>query len=699
VALDFSGDSARLTLTIVAGCGPLGKAVVTRLQSLLDLLPTGAGSAIRCAESDPEKLAVVLRSIRADLTLVRTVEAIEHQGWQVEGRESGHVGVQHVIIGAFPAVAALQGQIDTVCRNNPGDPVRLVLHCDSPRRALQEWPLPELPWACQLVVPQLASGLMISEDDLASCVAGTLLLSLLPTLAPSLRPLRGTVSAFGFSGYSGLVGDSLRRLGEHVALAILDTQLAAKPVSDGTAPEPPALKEFLERWSPATLGLRLFDPRLVEELRPEPIPARPLWAEDGTLAVRLDRSALALELHRGAELGWSEHIRRASRGFDMSRAAVWRQQLAHAAGRIAREIDAEFAAGFRDLLGRLAFGPAWCGRMLETLERRIKVRRSAMTDSSADLEEALSQLDAAIAARPNALVLAIRMALLVVPALVAGSAILAALYPPGRAAIFTGTLIVVGLALGGGAVIRKVLAAHRTVLAARDRALDIALGRQETLLSHNALGYLADLTTLLRKATEQSHKDLEQATVLLGAAHLDLDGALASALAESSALAPVLVRRDEYQATRDLLDVDGGEWVAEACGAALFAGLHDDGLDRTAWRDRLLAWCTERIAADKGCRKPDYGQLWQLRARLRGQGAVTEAIETLWDRSVACTDAPQGAGSEVALFVLPSDLGADGGKTAARASAQTAKVVETTVVPLACCARLRGLDVVRRIAS
>ncbi len=252
-----------------------------------------------------------------------------------------------------------------------------------------------------------------------------------------------------------------------------------------------------------------------------------------------------------------------------------------------------------------------------------------------------------------------------------------------------------GLALGAGAVIRRVLAAHRVVLRARDSALDIVLGHQEALLSQNALAYLADLIGLLRQGVEQCRNDLEQATAHLGAANLELDGALAGALPESPGLAPALVRRDEYQAALDDLRLDGDEWVAEACSAGMFAGLHDGGLDRSGWRDRLVAWCTERIAADKGCHKPDYGRLWQPRALLRGQGALTEAIKLLWDRSVACADAP-AVGSEIALFVLPLDLDAGAGKAAESASAQTAKVVETTVVPLACCARLRGLEVVRR---
>jgi hypothetical protein len=382
----------------------------------------------------------------------------------------------------------------------------------------------------------------------------------------------------------------------------------------------------------------------------------------------------------------------------MTQAALWRQQLQGVAAALSREVSAQVVPGFRTLLGNLPHSPAWCGRLLDSLNSRLDAKRRCMPENSEDLEASLAGLDAAVAARPNGVVLGARHALWLFPALAAGIAILHALYPLQRATVFSGLLIVGGLAAGSIGVLRRLWKAQKVVLAARDRALDIVTSRHEAILSANAVAYLDDVIGTLRQALRRCRDDLDQYMASLGQVSTDLVALVSSDLPDRPPLGPILARPEEFEAMVAALGISVEPWLAEAARPGMFDGLYDPAADRIAWTERLLRWCQDRVLSGEGTTLPSYGDLWRIRRQARGEGAVASAIETLWHRAAPATDATLTAGNESALILVPVELAGEVRANAPTLGYRSEDVVETRTIPMLCCMRRGRLEILKRVA-
>jgi len=685
----------RIALVTVTGWGDYGRNVVTEVRELASLLPSGFEQGLRFADGDPAQPDELCR-LRTQVASREVIDALQQDGWEVEGQDAGRYSVCHLLVGDVADAAGMLAAAEAVQREHPGDTFRFTLRCTNANEVLGAWPLPDTAPAAYLVSPTSQSDLALDEQELVAIAAGAILTSLAPEGREELSTTRGGAGAFGFAGYYGLAGALRRRLAESVARALVESHLAGRPVREASIPEPQGVTAFLERFSPRPLALALFDPRRLGELRPEPIPARAAWAGGETLQVTLDRGAFAAELRRGEELHWSRRIRRLSRTLDMSLATLWRQQLGRAASDLCEELRQRVVSDFRGVLETLPYAPAWAERLLAEIDKRLAVKRSAMGSAGDELEPALAALDAAVAARPNPLVLAARMALWVAPALIAAGGILAALYPDLRAPAFTTGLVAGGLALAAGAVVLRIHRAHRAVMRARNRALAVVLGRQEALLSQNAIAYLADVLATLRQELDQARHDLESHRRALGETALELEKRTAEPLAESRALAPVIARPEEIAEAHAALAIDLGTWLLAWTGSGALAGLHDPSSAPTLFLDRTVAWCEARILAGTALHVPAFGHLWAIRKRQRGSGTVEQALASLWRRAAPCVTAPL-AGDEAAAVLAPADIHAE--LTRAELPCPPDQLHEASTMPLLCCLRHGPLRILGRAAT
>lgn len=674
-------------LTGICGLGERGGKILSILADHLNALPEGLKLAIATATAaNADELVARLAELRERLSHRETVEAIERSGWSVEGREGHRVELDIVVVGTFEDAS---DWVQKVLERQPPayyPPItRLILLCSEVGDALEAAKTWSEHPALELVGPRLASGLTLDDAELPAAAAGMLLARVLPEVRDRLTPGGDRAATFGAAGYYGLVGPSRDRLADRIAQRLIHVHLAGEPVTSGTRKPPAELDHFIGDFSPEEIGLRLFDPRLFDELHMEPIPAKPEWTSDHTLAVRLDRAAVALELAGSSPRRWSHHIRVFSRGFDMSVATIWRQKLERAASALHGEIAATFIPRFRELLGSLVYAPAYMRQLLKELRRRLAERRQAMTEIAGDLEAALARLDAAVAARPNVIALAARMLLWVAPAVVAGTGILFASYPPARARLFSVLLAGAGVLLVAGWVVGAWSRARRRLYAARDRAIDVVFRRQETIVSENAIGYLGDLVVAIAAQADSADTTLAEYCVRLEAGEQELLGRAAAALSENTSFSPVLVTPDEYARLYDSLGIDEEAWLTAAVDAGLLAA---NGAEAAgSWLEELVGWCGSRLTAGIALRRPSYHDLWTIRRELRGESGIAQAISQLWRRAEPLSDV-RIDGTQETVFVVPSEL-----ITEARGSSGTGApygpgdVVEASTLPVLLCVR------------
>jgi hypothetical protein len=382
----------------------------------------------------------------------------------------------------------------------------------------------------------------------------------------------------------------------------------------------------------------------------------------------------------------------------MTLAVAWRRQLQRATVSLERTLRQTVLERFCQILDRQPHAPAWAARLLAAIEERIQERRIAMPESPGDLDRALRALSDTIARRPNPFVFAGRMALWLIPALVAGAAILFSLYPAPRAMLFT-TLLVVGVLVGAALwLLAGVQAAHRRVIKARDEAIDTVIGRQEVILSTNAIDYLADLVGVLSEELGRAHTNLERYTATLGTTEADLAGRLDQDLPDTPPLAPVVTLRAEIERLFTLLAIDEERWLVDALTEERLAGFSDEQLDRQGWLQELLAWSERRIKLGEASGKPSYGDLWRIRREVRGEAMVSSAVEALWRRAAPLSQAAS-SGPESTTLLVPRELASDvrtGGGTSS--PFKESDIVETRTSPFLSCLRRSGLQVFKRIS-
>lgn len=659
-------EAPRVRLTGICGLGERGGEVLgvfaTHLATLPEALRLAVATAAAKGSSD---LEATLTGLEDQLLRRQTVEAIEGLGWRVEGREGIAVELDLVVVGGFQEAQTARSELEASGRRwqRPGIRLRWVCLCDSVAGVLEEalrWPENQ---PLDLVGTQCSSNLRVDPGQLPSVVAAFLMAFLIPDLRARLE-VGSQVASLGAAGYYGPTGLLYQRLGAFVARRLIELHLREEGVRTGRQLLPGELEKFLANFSPEELALRLFDPRLFDELHMRPIPAVPQWTGDGTLLVRLDRAAIALELEGLSPRLWSDHIRRFSRGFDMSLATVWRQKMGRAARVLREEIAGSFLPRFQELLGRLAFSPAWMRRLLAELRQRLQARRPPLPMESGDLKPALESLDKAVAALPNMVALVARTLLWVLPAAVVGTTILFAAYPPPRAWALTTLLLATAAVVTVGGVLGPWMAARGRLYAARDRAVDLVHRRQEAIVSQNALAYLQDLVATLSVSADRAQRCLEDYCARLREAAQKLHEELETPFEEDSFFAPVVARPQELEAFFQRLGIDEELWLKEAVAQGLFA-VTESGLPNSWWL-KLTAWCAERLSSGAtGVGVPSFGDLWMIRSEVRGEPPIGEALQRLWQKAEPLCECEQGS-TERAVFLLPVGLRAAAGVAWAR---------------------------------
>lgn len=690
-------EAPRVHLTGICGLGSRGREVVNLVAAHLGSFPEAMKRATATAIADNiETLGEVLKEMAESLLQRDNVEAIEKLGWRLEGREGIAVELDLVVVGSFEearrAWTALEASQWLLQQRYAR--LRWVALCESVTAALAD----ELRWPesqpLDLIGRWTRSNLSAGDAALPAAVATFLLASTVPEVGSRLNVSSRRIASFGAAGYYGLTGPLRQQLGAFVGRRLIEVHLQDEVVRTGSRALPGELEEFLAAFSPTTLALRLFDPRLFDELKMRPLPAVPQWSADKTtLEVRLDRGAIALELEGLSPRLWSSRIRSFSRGFDMSLAAVWCQKLGRAARVLRQELSASFLLQFKKLLGTLSFSPAWLRRLLAELRQALRTRFQAMPVANAALEPALENLNAAVAAMPNVLALTARMLLWVIPAVVVGVSILFAVYPTPRAWVLTVFLIVSGTLGVGLGVLGPWLRARHRLYAARDQAIDIVRRRQEVLVSENAVGFLADLVATLNVLADQAQRLLEEYRRRLEEAVQQLKEHHDAPLEETSFFAPVVGQLTEIEELYRQLGIREERWLDDAVRDGLFTA--DDTKPLPSWLRELTGWCATKVCSgETRGRVLGFRDLWAIRASTRREPELPHILKRLWQRAEPLSES-SGA-DEITIFVVPEDVAPEVQESLANARKYGAEeVVVVTPLPLLLCIRHRYLTVAR----
>lgn len=650
-------EAPRVRLNGICGLGSRGREVVNLVAAHLGSFPEAMRRATATAITDTiETLGEVLEKMAESLLHRENVEAIEKLGWRLEGREGIAVEVDLVVVASFKeaqrACTALDASQWLLRRRYAR--LRWVGLCERITAAF----LSELRWPesqpLDLISRWTRSNLSAGDAALPAAVATFLLASIVPEVRSHLNFSPRRIASFGAAGYYGLTGPLRQQLGAFVGRRLIEVHLQEKVVRTGSRALPGELEGFLAAFSPTKLALRLFDPRLFDELKMRPLPAVPQWSADGTtLEVRLDRGAIALELEGLSPRLWSSRIRSFSRGFDMSLAAVWCQKLGRAARALREEVFASFLPQFKELLGTLSFSPAWLRRLLAELRQALRTRFQAMPEATAALKPALEDLDAAVAAMPNVFALTARMLLWVIPAVVVGISIFFAVYPPPRAWVLAVFLIVSGTLGVGLGVLGPWLKARHRLYAARDHAIDIVRRRQEVLVSENAVGFLADLVTTLNVLADQAQHLLEEYRRRLEEAVQQLKEQVDAPLEETTFFAPVVGQPMEIEELYRQLGIREERWLDDAVGDGLFCA--DDAKPLPAWLDALTGWCATKIrSVETGGRFLGFRDLWAIRSAKRREPELPFILKRLWQRAEPLSES--SGSDERTIFVVPEDV-------------------------------------------
>ncbi len=646
-------SSSPVRLTVVVGWGPFGAEVASELNRLLPALsdPLLHAASVHVV-GESEDVAESLNSARSALVSLENTERIRRAGRAIDGETVDRPRVRHWVVWDRQEIGHAPSGLSDIIVLNPTDFFAAIVGgvTDGPLPPGGDWPVGLRPFS---LGPTLATGEQISRADVVRSVAGLLFGTLLPSLAIDLDVPPKRAGTFGFSAAVGLSGASLQRLGEHLAQRVLTVHLDSAHRDRGGS-LPAVAADLIEEHDPRRLGERLFDPRQLPRLRPEPIPAQVKWNEHSELDVKLGGGALGLQLAAHEPHAWSQRLRELSRAFDLTVAFRWRRQLELAARIIAAEIRRTFVPRCVTLLDSLPFSPTFVEEALATLEDRLSAERKPIPDRSNDLERVLHELDARVAALPNPLALALRMALWTIPLLTVGASVVHAWYLGSPRALFLPVIFVVVVAVGAIAgVLLRLVRSHQHLANARARAIGVVVARQEAFLSGNAMACLDEVLRELRGQLGVARQSVAAYRETARGALSSLEASVHSDLASSLTMDAVLTRPSEYRDTADHLQPQLEEWLKDAAKAGILSPPRASRSPGDAWAAALADWCAERVQLGTGMRAPTFAELWEIRRKHRDSGTLEECIGALVRRAVPLSRAPI-RGGPIILAVPPS---------------------------------------------
>jgi hypothetical protein len=475
-------------LTSILGLDDFGDQVLSLVANQLTVLPEPLQHSTHVASrsSKDNDLASKALEIREQLVDLDNVNQIESDPDWTVARRDNRVAVRHFVVGEHSSIKQVAGLASAIDEKNPLDSVtgicfqkNLDEHVDDLRRE-------NFPSWSQLFICSSTNrnGEEVETEAIQSTIAVLVLASLVHDLS-ELNSSNTTFSTFGGAGLYGLTGPALRKLATHLARDLI----AHHKSGDAADQElPQTLSNFVEDHDPQKLGTRLLldtelQPKVSAENTPlltEPIPATPEW-NDNQLSVSISEGRLGLELtESGEETEWASQIQNYARSFDMTIGYQWRHQLEEGAAHLAGDIRNSFLDQVQSFLSEFPHSPDRVTRTLEQIEdKREESYRPADRQAISDLDSTLSELEEAVAERPDRLALSLRLAVWVVPALIAGSIALNGLYEGTRGIIFPALFLILSAALPIGWALWRIQSARDEMKEARDEALETTARRQE----------------------------------------------------------------------------------------------------------------------------------------------------------------------------------------------------------------------------
>ncbi|MFB6272826.1 MAG: hypothetical protein ABEL51_08045 [Salinibacter sp.] len=448
---------------------------------------------------------------------------------------------------------------------------------------------------------------------------------------------RTDISTFGCTGLYGMTGPALRQLATHLARDLV-AEHRSEVEEDEELPED--MIGFIEEFDPQDLGDQvLLDADLqshasVEDtpLSNESIPATPDW-QNGRLSISLSEGRLGLELTQpGQEEEWVSQIREHARSFDMTTGYKWRRQLEEGASQLAEEIRGSFKDRIQTFLDRTPQSPGRVEQVLDQVEDKLKEQYRPADTNIPDLDSTLSDLKEAVEDRPNGLVLFLRLAVWVVPALVAGSIALNGLYEGTREVLFPILFVVLGGGLAIGWGLWRIQSAREKMKTERSKAIDAIAQRQENILAENVVGYLDDeVIATLREVLDDSSNVLSTYNETLQDVDEQLSASAEGSVDAPTTFEPILSRPEEYDRALERTVEDLSGWLEEA----LDAGVLQSGQDSGELSANLVNWCEERLQDHlDGHPESTLDALWKIRRDVReDEDDLTDAIDSLWQYS------------------------------------------------------------------
>lgn len=639
--INLDVDEKRAHLTLISGLDEFGHQVLDLVEEQFSVLPEALQYSTQFIFQSADELEQLLTEVqenREALTDIDNVDRIESLPEWTIARRGDRITVRHHVVGRLDTITKVSELASSVVEENRFDTVSGLCFSENLDERIHDLRRDNYSSWSQLLVasPTNREGTHLPQQAVQSTIAGTVLVSLLLGGIDQDRS-RTDISTFGCTGLYGMTGPALRQLATHLARDLV-SEHRSEVEDDEELPED--MLEFIEEFDPQDLGDQvLLDVDLqsqtsVEDtpLSNESIPATPNW-QNGRLSVSLSEGRLGLELTQpGQEEEWAPQIREHARSFDMTTGYKWRRQLEEAASQLANGVRESFDDGIQTFLDRTSQSPARVERVLDQIEEKLEEPYRPADANIPDLDSTLSDLKEAVAERPNRLVLSLRLAVWVIPALVAGSIALNGLYGGTREVLFPILFVVIGGALAIGWALWHIQSARQKMKTERSKAIDSIARRQENILAENVVGYLNDeVIATLREALNDAKDTLSTYNETLRRVDEQLSASTENSVDTPITFEPILSRPEEYDRALERSVEDLSSWLEEA----LEAGVLRSGQDSGELSTNLVNWCEERLQDHlDGHPESTLDALWKIRRDVReDEDDLADAIDSLWQYS------------------------------------------------------------------
>ena len=687
----------RAQLTSILGLDEFGDGVLSLVKTQLTVLPEPLqhSTCVAPRPSQGKNVAPEILETRERLASLDNVDQIESEPEWTVARRGDRVSVHHFVVGEHSSMQQVAGLASAIDEENPLDRVTGICFQENLDDHVDDLRQENFPSWSRLFICSSTNrnGEEVETEAVQSTIAVLVITSLLHDL-PGSNSSSTKFSTFGGAGLYGLTGPALRKLATHLARDLI-AHHRSRVTDDQELPQ--QLSAFVDDHDPRELGRRLFldtdlQPQVSAENTPlttEPIPAMPEW-NDNRLSVSMSEGRLGLELTGPGEEGeWASQIQNYARSFDMTIGYQWRRQLEEGAAHLAEDIRNSFVDHVRSFLTEFPHSPDRVARTLEQIEDKLEESyRPADRQAISDLDSTLSELEEAVAERPDRLALSLRLAVWVVPALIAGSIALNGLYEGTRGIVFPVLFLVLGAALPIGWALWRIQRARDEMKEARDEALETTVRRQEALVAENTVEYLnGTVLNALQGAVSESQTELDEYEDTLKQAHKNLSASAEESLDAPLTFEPILSEPEEYDRALELIVDDLTDWLQEA--------MNDEVLsvdeDADALPEKTVDWCEQRLQNHlQGHSAAPLKTLWEIRKSERAEeDNLTDALDSLWHFSTPLAEsryAPDPS-SESQIVLLPERF--DTSKLGGDATDFSKEVIqELQTAPLLICLRM-----------